>query len=191
VPTRGSRPPLTFGRCGRVICIATYAGEAGTNRSDVAFPSLGGGQHDQPLMERYADRIAGVLSCYDRLDHRNAADGVLRRRDDAVFQRRGNRYLRLPRVHQDAARTRPRDRCGAGVGGRRGDRALGKPHVRKEDVVARVLVQRGDRPGACAIGDGSLRRLQTMARQADPQDLHPAGQRQVPHYYFYFMDGNS
>src|SRR6204780_4083526 len=48
---------------------SAYAGGAGTNRSGVACPlhCRRGGSMSQPLMERYDDRIAGVLSCYDRV----------------------------------------------------------------------------------------------------------------------------
>jgi hypothetical protein len=46
---------------------------------------------------------------------------------------------------------------------------------------------RPPRSGAHHLGHGCLRCLQAGARQADTQDLHPAGQRHL-HYYFYVQD---
>jgi hypothetical protein len=57
----------------------------------------------QSLMERYDDRIAGMLSCYDRLVITGTAGGVLRRRDGRVTQCHGHPHLRLHGICLDAA----------------------------------------------------------------------------------------
>jgi hypothetical protein len=69
----------------------------------------------QGLTERYADRIGGVLSCYDRLVITGTlpmvcyAEGMTR-----YLNTRGIRIFDLPGLRQDAARARPRDRGGPG-----------------------------------------------------------------------------
>ena len=56
------------------------------------------------LVERYDDRIAGVLSCYDRVVITGTLPGgVLRGRDDAVPQCQGIRIFDYPEFADDAA----------------------------------------------------------------------------------------
>jgi hypothetical protein len=59
---------------------------------------------------------------------------------------------------------------------------IAKSPIRKEDIVARVLERLGDHPGSGAhhLGHASPRRLSTVARHGDLEDLHPARQCQVP-----------
>lgn len=67
---------------------------------------------------------------------------------------------------------------------------IAKNHIRKELVVAKALEQRGDHPGpgACDLGEGGVRCLQALARQADPQDFERPDSTKCLHYYFYFLD---
>src|SRR3954454_8266250 len=137
----------------------------------------------QSLTERYDDRIGGILSCYDRLVITGTLPGVCYAAGMAGYlNAKGIRIFDYPEFAK-TLRDRVRDRA-ASLAAEAGIAIehIAKPHVRKEDVVARVLQQRGDRPGLVHInlGHGSLRCLQTLARQADTQDLPPAGQRQVP-----------
>ena len=102
----------------------------------------------QSLTERYDDRIAGMLSCYDRLVITGTlptvcyAEGMTR-----YLNARGIRIFDYP----DFAKTlRERVReTAAALAAEAGVEIehVGKSHVRKEDIVARVLVQRGDAPG--------------------------------------------
>ena len=141
----------------------------------------------QSLTERYDDRIAGMLSCYDRMVitgtlpvvcYADGMTGYLNANGIRIFD-----YPDFAKTLRDRVRERAASLAAeAGVA----IEHIAKPHIRKEDVVARVLAQRGDQPwpGARHLGHGSLRRLQALARQADAQDLHPAGQRQVPALLF-------
>ena len=66
---------------------------------------------------------------------------------------------------------------------------LPRAHIRKEEVVAKVLAaRRPSRPGAYHLGDGSLRQLQTLARQDDRQTFLRPDSGKCLHYYFYFID---
>ena len=97
----------------------------------------------QALTERYGDRIGGVLSCYDRLVITGTlptvcyAEGMTR-----YLNARGIRIFDYP----DFAKTlRERVReTAAALAAEAGVEIehIGKPHIRKEDMVARVLAQR-------------------------------------------------
>ena len=101
------------------------------------------------LTDRYHDRLAGVLSCYDRIVITGTlpgacfAEGMTR-----ILKARGIRVFDYPT--QFAAPLRDRVRYAAA----RLTAAAGitiehiaKSYIRKEDVVAKVLAARGSRPG--------------------------------------------
>lgn len=102
----------------------------------------------QALTERYAERIAGVPSGYDRLVITGTlptvcyAEGMTR-----YLNARGIRIFDYPdfakglreRVRETAATVAAE----AGVA----IEHVGKPHIRNEDIVARVLAQRGEARG--------------------------------------------
>ena len=106
----------------------------------------------QSLTERYDDRIAGMLSCYDRLVitgtlpmvcYAAGMTGYLNAKGIAIFD-----YPEFAKTLRDHVRDRAASLAAeAGVT----IEHIAKPHVRKEDVVARVLQQRGDRPGLVHI----------------------------------------
>jgi hypothetical protein len=108
----------------------------------------------QGLTERYADRIGGVLSCYDRLVITGTlpmvcyAEGMTR-----YLNTRGIRIFDYP----DFAKTlRERVRETAAALAAENGVAIehvGKPHIRKEDIIARVLAQRGEAPGLVHVMD--------------------------------------
>jgi len=106
----------------------------------------------QALVERYDDRIAGVLSCYDRLVITGTLAGVCYAAGMTRFlHAHGVRIVDYPQLAM-TLRDRVRERAAslaaeAGVS----IEHIGKAHIRKEDVVARVLEQRGDRPGLVHI----------------------------------------
>ena len=101
-----------------------------------------------PLIERYDDRIAGVLSCYDRVVVTGTlptvcyADGMTR-----FLYVRGTRIFDYPDF---ASKLRDRVRNAAAALAAEAGIAIehvSKSHVRKEAIVAKVLEQRGEHPG--------------------------------------------
>ena len=102
----------------------------------------------QHLLERYGDRMHGVLSCYDRM----VVTGTLPQACYAAgmtsfLATRGIRifdYARFAEPLREAIRTRAQELAtAAGIV----IEHIAKAHIRKEDVVARVIAQRGDHPG--------------------------------------------
>src|SRR5215472_12296053 len=96
----------------------------------------------QAVTERYADRIAGVLSCYDRVVITGTlptvcyAEGMTR-----YLHAKGIRIFDYPAFAMPL-RDRIRDRAAhlaadAGITVEH----ISKAHIRKEDVVANVLVE--------------------------------------------------
>ena len=106
----------------------------------------------QSLLQRYDERIAGVLSCYDRMVITGTLPGVCYAEGMTRFlNANGIRIFDYPQFAM-TLRDRVRDRAaslaaGAGVT----IEHISKAHIRKEDIVARVLEQRGDRPGLVHI----------------------------------------
>jgi hypothetical protein len=106
----------------------------------------------QSLTERYDERIAGVLSCYDRV--------VITGTVPVICYAEGmTRYLyanaiRIFDYPQFAMKLRDRVReCAVTLAAKAGVTIehIAKSHIRKEDVVAQVLAQRGARPGLVHI----------------------------------------
>lgn len=145
----------------------------------------------QSLMERYDERIAGVLSCYDRLVITGTlpgvcyADGMTR-----YLQVHGIRIFDYPQFAMPL-RERIRDRAAslatnAGVT----IEHIGKSHIRKEEVVARVLAQRGEQPGLVHI----ISAMEACDAYQPWHDKHTHRTFIRPdsgkclHYYFYFLD---
>jgi hypothetical protein len=106
----------------------------------------------QPLTERYRERLAGVLSCDDRIIvtgtlpgacYAKGMTGFLSARQIRIFD-----YPRFAEPLRDRVRERAAELASAaGIT----IEHITKNHIRKEDVVARVLVVRGDRPGVVHI----------------------------------------
>jgi hypothetical protein len=145
----------------------------------------------QSLTERYDDRIAGVLSCYDRMVITGTlpgicyADGMTR-----YLNAKGIRIFDYPQFAMEL-RDRVRD-CAASLAAEAGVTIehIAKSHIRKEAVVARVLEQRGDRPGLVHI-------ISAMEACDSYRPWHDKGTGRTfvrpdsgkcLHYYFYFMD---
>jgi hypothetical protein len=142
-------------------------------------------------MDRYDDRIAGVLSCYDRLVIIGTlpgvcyADGMTR-----YLQGNGVRIFDYPQFAM-TLRDRVRD-CAASLAAEAGVAIehIAKSHIRKEGVVARVLQQRGDHPGLVHI-------ISAMEACDSYRPWHDKGTGKTfirpdtgkcLHYYFYFLD---
>jgi hypothetical protein len=143
------------------------------------------------LLERYHERIAGVLTCYDRILITGTLPGAcyaagmtsfLNAKHLRIFD-----YPRFAEPLRDAIRANAEHLAeAAGVE----IQYIPKAHVRKEDVVAAVLKRRGDHPGlvhvisvmeACSTYKAWHDKIshQTYLRPSSGKCLH---------YYFYFID---
>jgi hypothetical protein len=147
----------------------------------------------QSLTDRYVGRIAGVLSCYDRVVITGTvpvicyAEGMTR-----FLYANGIRIFDYPEFAMKL-RDRVRDAAGslaaaAGIS----IEHIAKSHIRKEEVVARVLEQRGDHPGLVHV-------LSAMEACDSYRPWHDkvSGRTFVRpdsgkclHYYFYFTDAD-
>lgn len=106
----------------------------------------------QGLVERYADRLHGMLSCYDRIVVTGTLPGACYAQGMTAFlYSQGIRifdYSRFAEPLRDAIRDRAQELT-ASVGVR--IEHIAKPPIRKEDVVAKVLKDRGNHPGLVHI----------------------------------------
>ena len=145
----------------------------------------------QPLMERYDDRIAGVLSCYDRVVITGTLPVVCYAAGmTGYLNANGIRIFDYP-AFAKTLRDRVRERAAllaaeAGVT----IEHVGKAHIRKEDVVARVVSERGDRPGLVHI-ISAMEACDAYKPWHDKQThktfIRPDSGKCL-HYYFYFQD---
>ncbi len=145
----------------------------------------------QSLVERYDERIAGVLSCYDRVVITGTLPGVCYAEGMTRFlHANGVRIFDYPQFAM-TLRDRVRDRA-ASLAAKAGVTIehIGKAHIRKEDVVARVLKQRGDRPGLVHILS-AMEACDAYKPWHDKQthkSFVRADSGKCLHYYFYFQD---
>jgi hypothetical protein len=104
------------------------------------------------LTERYRERLAGVLSCYDRIIITGTLPGACYAQGMTAFlSARQIQIFDYPRF-AEPLRDRVPDRAAelaraAGVT----IEHIAKRHIRKEDIVAKVLARRGDHPGLVHI----------------------------------------
>jgi len=144
------------------------------------------------LTQRYDDRIAGVLSCYDRV----VVTGTLPTVCYAAGMTRflyasGIRIFDFPEF-ASTLRDRVRERA-ASIAAETGVTIehIAKSHVRKEDVVAKVLEQRGGQPGLVHV----LSAMEACPAYKPWHDKRTGKTYLRPdtgkclHYYFYFLDG--
>ena len=143
------------------------------------------------LTERYDDRIAGVLSCYDRVVITGTlpticyAEGMTR-----FLYAIGVKIFDYPAFAQ-TLRDRVRD-AAASLAARAGVTIehIAKTHIRKEAVVQRVLEQRGEHLGLVHI----ISAMETCDayRPWHDKGTHKTFMRpdsgKCLHFYFYFMD---
>jgi hypothetical protein len=143
------------------------------------------------LVERYDDRIAGVLSCYDRVVVTGTlptvcyADGMTRflyARQIRIFDYPEFAMTLRERLREAAASLAAE----AGVA----IEHVAKSHVRKEAIVAKVLEQRGDHPGLVHV-ISAMEACDAYKPWHDKQThktyLRPDSGKCL-HFYFYFMD---
>ena len=100
------------------------------------------------LTERYAANLHGALSCYDRIIVTGTLPGACYPGGMTSFlYAHGIRIFDYPKF-AEPLRERIREHAQA-VGAANGVSIehVNKAHIRKEDLVARVLAERGDAPG--------------------------------------------
>ena len=147
----------------------------------------------QSVTERYGDRIAGVLSCYDRVVITGTvpiicyAEGMTR-----FLFARGIRIFDYPQFAQ-TLRDRVRDGA-ASLAAKAGITIehIAKSHIRKEAVVARVLEQRGEHPGLVHIISAmeACDSYRPWHDKASGKTFVRPDSGKCLHYYFYFMDAD-
>jgi hypothetical protein len=145
----------------------------------------------QSLTERYEDRIAGVLSCYDRVVITGTVPVICYAEGMTGFlYANGIRIFDYPQFAQ-TLRDRVRDgaaslAAAAGVT----IEHIARSHIRKEEVVARVLEQRGDHPGLVHIISAmeACNSYRPWHDKASGKTYLRPDSGKCLHYYFYFMD---
>ena len=143
------------------------------------------------LTERYAANLHGVLSCYDRIIVTGTLPGVCYAGGMTSFlYSRGIRIFDYPRF-AEPLRERIRERAqhvceAAGVQ----IEHVNKSHIRKEDLVARVLAARGNAPGLVHV-ISAMESCQSYKPWLDKSNGHiflRPDTGKCLHYYFYFID---
>ena len=145
----------------------------------------------QALTERYRERLHGVLSCYDRLVVTGTLPGACYAQGMTAFlYTQGIRIFDYPRFAEplrDAIRERAQELAQSA------DleiEHIAKAHVRKEEVVAKVIERRGDHPGLVHV-------ISAMEACQSYKPWHDKGSGKTflkpdtgkcLHYYFYFID---
>src|SRR6266850_731175 len=140
------------------------------------------------LRERCDDRIAGVLSCYDRVVVTGTLPTVCYAAGMTKFLYAiGVRIFDYPQF-ASTLRDRVRERA-ASLAAQAGITIehIAKSHIRKEAVMAEVLKRRGEHPGLVHV----ISAMEACGayqpwHDTDAQDLRAAGQRQVPTLLFLF-----
>ena len=101
-----------------------------------------------PLLERYGDRIGGVLTCYDRVVITGTLPGACHAAGTTSFLNAKGIRIFDYRHFAEPLRERLRanaEALAASVGV--AIQCIAKAHIRKETVVAEVIKTRGDHPG--------------------------------------------
>jgi hypothetical protein len=143
------------------------------------------------LTERYRERLAGVLSCYDRIIVTGTLPGVCYAKGMTAFlSARQIRIFDYPRF-AEPLRDRVRERAAelAAAAGITIEH-IANSHIRKEEVVAEVLAARGDHPGLVHV-ISAMEACPTYkpwhSKETHRTFLRPATGKCL-HYYFYFID---
>ncbi len=143
------------------------------------------------LIERYANRIRGVISCYDRIIVQGTlpvfcfAEGMtsyLYAHQIRIFD-----YPRFAEPLRDAIRTNAER-----LAGENGIEIefIRKAHIRKEDIIANVLKRRGTHPGLVHILSAmeACQSYKPWHNKATGKTFLRPDTGKCLHYYFYFID---
>ena len=146
-----------------------------------------------PLEERYYERIAGVLSCYDRIVVMGTLPTVCYAAGMTRFLYSAN--IAIFKYPEFASTLRDRVRLQAASLAAEAGIAIAhiaKSHVRKEAVVAKVLEKRGEHPGLVHVI--SVMEACDCYQPWHDKTTHKTFVRpdsgKCLHYYFYFMDAD-
>jgi len=145
----------------------------------------------QMLTERYRERLHGVLSCYDRIVITGTLPGICYAAGMTSFL-----YAKGIRIFDYARFTEPlRDRIrerAQQLAQQQGARIehIAKAHIRKEDVVAKVLATRGDHPGLVHVISAmeACESYKPWHDKASGKTFLKPDSGKCLHYYFYFID---
>jgi len=144
------------------------------------------------LLERYADRITGVLSCYDRVVIQGTLPGLCWAEGMTAYlyahQIRIFDYPRFAEPYRDAIRQNA-ERI-ARENGLEIDFLRKPKSIRKEDRIKEVLAQRGTHPGLVhifSVMEPCSSYQPWHDKKTGRTFLRPDSGKCV-HYYFYFID---
>ena len=143
------------------------------------------------LTERYATNLHGVLSCFDRLIIMGTLPGACYAGGMTSFlYAHGIRVFDYPRFAEplrDRVRERAQEVCAAaGIE----IEHVSKSHIRKEELVARVLRERGEAPGLVHVLSAmeACPSYKPWHDKASGKTYLRPEQGKCLHYYFYFID---
>jgi hypothetical protein len=143
------------------------------------------------LVDRYAENLHGVLSCFDRIIITGTLPGACYAGGMTSFlYARGIRIFDYPRFAEplrNRIRERAQEVCAAaGVH----IEHVNQRHLRKEDLVARVLRSRGHAPGLVHVISAmeGCPSYQPWHDKASGKTFLRPEQGKCLHYYFYFID---
>ena len=143
------------------------------------------------LTDRYHDRLRGVLNCYDRIVITGTLPGACYAQGMTAFL--NAQHIRIFDYPRFAEPLRERIRAKAQALAKQHGATIEhihKAHIRKEDVVAHVLAQRGDHPGLVHV-ISAMEACPSYKpwhnKQTHQTALRPATGKCL-HYYFYFQD---
>lgn len=143
------------------------------------------------LTERYAANLHGVLSCYDRIIITGTLPGACYAGGMTSFlYAKGIRifdYTRFAEPLRECIRQQAQAVCAAAE---IEIEHVSKRHLRKEELVARVLAQRGDAPGLVHVLSAmeACPSYKPWHDKASGKTFLRAEQGKCLHYYFYFID---
>ena len=143
------------------------------------------------LTHRYAANLHGVLSCYDRIIITGTLPGACYAGGMTSFlYSRGIRIFDYPRF-AEPLRERIRQRAEQ-LAAEQGARIeyIAKTHIRKEEVVAKVLAARGEHPGLVHVISAmeACESYQPWHDKASGKTYLRPDSGKCLHYYFYFID---
>jgi hypothetical protein len=144
------------------------------------------------LTERYADKIVGTLSCYDRVIIQGTLAGVgyapgmtgyLKNKGVRVFD-----FAKVAEPITDAVRENAE--CIAAEHGMQIEFIRKAKKLRKEDRIAAILSERGDHPGLVHIFSAmeSCSTFEPWYDKKKQKALLRRDSGRCLHYYFYFID---
>ena len=146
---------------------------------------------EKQLINRYETNLNGVLSCYDRILITGTLPGACYASGMSSFlYSKGIRifdYAKFAEPLRERIRDCAQEVCkAAGLG----IEHLGKSHIRKEDLVARLLEQRGDAPGLVHVLSAmeACPSYKPWHNKANGKTYLRGDTGKCLHYYFYFQD---